>query len=192
MIAYHFLKANMETRSSYETAWTIGEERTIKAKTLKLCVRGYHSSPSLFGALKYAPGPIACLVEVSEPEAKDTDKQVSRIRKLLVAIDVSNELREFACDCAEHALEREREAGREPDARSWKAIEVARAFIRGEAALGDLNVAANAANAAYDAAYATYATNAAYAAYAERQWQRERFDALVLPRLESAIRGDAS
>ena len=190
MIAYHFLKANMETRSSYETAWTIGEERTIKAKTLKLCVRGYHSSPSLFGALKYAPGPIACLVEVSEPEAKDTDKQVSRIRKLLVAIDVSNELREFACDCAEHALEREREAGREPDARSWKASEVARAFIRGEAALGDLNAAYAAANAAYAAANA--AAHAAYAAYAERQWQRERFDALVLPRLESAIRGDAS
>ena len=39
----------------------------------------------------------------------------------------------FACDCAERALSRERDAGREPDPRSWAAVEIARRYARGEA-----------------------------------------------------------
>ena len=57
----------------------------------------------------------------------------------------------FATDCAERALRREREAGREPDARSWRAVAVARAFVRGEAT--DVELAA-ARDAARDAARA--------------------------------------
>ena len=41
-------------------------------------------------------------------------------------------LHEFMCWCAEQALVREREAGREPDPRSWAAIEAKRAWLRGE------------------------------------------------------------
>ena len=41
-------------------------------------------------------------------------------------------LHEFACWCAEQALLREREAGREPDARSWAAVEAKRKWLNGE------------------------------------------------------------
>lgn len=70
-------------------------------------------------------------------------------------------LRLFACDCAERALTRERAAGREPDARSWTAVAVARRHAMGEATDVDLLEA-------YRAAYAAYAdtSTAAAAAYA--------------------------
>jgi hypothetical protein len=57
-------------------------------------------------------------------------------------------LRLFACDCAERALLREREAGREPDQRSWTAIEVARAFAQGNATKEQLYAARAASRAA--------------------------------------------
>jgi hypothetical protein len=37
----------------------------------------------------------------------------------------------FVCDCVEHALVREREAGREPGERSWNAVVVSREFAMG-------------------------------------------------------------
>ena len=58
-------------------------------------------------------------------------------------------LHEFACWCAVQALLREREAGREPDPRSWAAIEVKRQWLRGEATNSEL---AAARAAAWDAA----------------------------------------
>ena len=91
-----------------------------------------------------------------------------------VRLDIP-ELRLFAADCAERALLREREVGREPDARSWKALEVARAFIRGEATREELNAAA--AAAARAAAAAAARANAAYAA--ERDWQTARLRAYL-------------
>ena len=103
----------------------------------------------------------------------------------------SRTLRLFACDCAERALERERKAGREPHADSWKAIEVARRFADGKATTKELEAARSAAyaaayanpayanpayaNPAYAAAYsAAYAAADAAADAAERRWQVER------------------
>jgi len=72
-------------------------------------------------------------------------------------------LRLFACDCAERALTREREAGREPDVRSWEAVQVSRRFANGQATHEELSAARAAAASA--AAYADdAATSAAYAA----------------------------
>ena len=70
----------------------------------------------------------------------------------------------FACDCAERALGRERDAGHELDPRSWAAVEVARRYARGEATDEELA-------AARDSAWAA-ARAAAWAA--ERSWQIER------------------
>ncbi len=44
----------------------------------------------------------------------------------------------FACDCAERALQQERQAGREPDARLWQGLETMRRFLRGEATKEEL------------------------------------------------------
>jgi hypothetical protein len=215
MIAYHFLKADMKTGNGQEKAWTVGEERTHKAKTLVICVRGYHSSPSLWDALEYAPGPMATVVEISEPEGRQDDKYVSRTRKLLCAVNIETELRQFAIDCAERALLREREEGREPDPRSWAALEAAKAFLRGEITPGELAAARDAAkaaakaaayaawaaayaaayaardaarDAAWDAARAAWAAAYAAARAAERAWQRARFEELVTPRIEASMK----
>jgi len=79
-------------------------------------------------------------------------------------------LRLFASDCAEHALRTEREAGREPGARSWAAVEAARAYARGEIGVGKLCAAYAAACAAgwvaVDAACAVARAAAAAAAWA--------------------------
>ena len=60
----------------------------------------------------------------------------------------------FACDCAARALRRERKAGREPDKRSWKAINVARRYAEGKATKAELTVARTAAGDVWDAARA--------------------------------------
>ena len=193
MQAYHFLKEDMRAGSGKEKPWKVGEERTVpKPDRVSLCAYGYHSASSWRDALNYAPGPVACIVEVSDPIARDSTKQVSATRTLLAAKDVSKELRCFACDCAERALKRERKAGREPDERSWKAIIVARRYANGEATLAELNAAAYAAanananavayaaakvanaNAAYAADANAYAAANAYANAAETKWQRKR------------------
>jgi hypothetical protein len=113
-------------------------------------------------------------------------------------------VRHFACDCAERALLRERANGHEPDPRSWRAVEVSRAYACGEASAEDLTAAwdaigdairgATRANAwaaawdtarvaawdaaraaAWDAAWATTRDAARDAAWAvERRWQGDR------------------
>lgn len=78
-------------------------------------------------------------------------------------------LRLFACDCASRSLLRERVAGREPDPRSWAAVDVARRYALGEATAEELSTA-------WDAAWwaAASAASAAADRDAERRWQAER------------------
>ncbi len=57
-------------------------------------------------------------------------------------------LHAFACDCVERVLVRERECGREPDPRSWRAIETKRMWLRGAATDEELAAARDAAEAA--------------------------------------------
>jgi len=91
----------------------------------------------------------------------------------------------FACDCAERALLREREKGREPAPASWAAIEVARRFAAGEAPLDELVAARDAARdaaraAARDAAWDATWDAAWDAAWdAESKWQAQRLSAAV-------------
>ena len=77
-------------------------------------------------------------------------------------------LRLFAARCARRALECERAAGREPDQRSWAAVETVERFARGEATDEELVSAATAARraAATAAARRAAATAAATAAAA--------------------------
>jgi hypothetical protein len=208
MRAYHWLRDDMTSGGGNEPPWTVGETRTIEGD-LALCERGYHWSPTLWDGLCYAPGSMACLVEVSDPVATDDTpnqrKGISRSRTLLAAVNVERELRLFACDCAERVLLHEREQGRKPGQRSWQAIAVSRRFAVGEANAEQLTAARYAAwdaagyaawNAAwyaagYAARYAAWdaARDAAWyaawdaAGYAERAWQRQRFDELVVAKL---------
>jgi len=208
MKAYHFLRADMTAGSGNEPPWTVGEERRVKGK-LQMCANGYHSSPTWRDALRYAPGLIASIVEVPfRGTLKDTDKQVSRRRKLIAARGSNRTVILWAAECAERALLREREAGREPDKRSWKAIQVLRLFLDGKATQEQMSAAyaacaaESATYAAHSAAYAAYAAesaayaaeSAAYAAYAasaadsaEKEWQANRFDEMMTALFEEAV-----
>ena len=103
--AYHFLLNDMRAHSGDEKPWEIGETRTIAdVSRIKLCEYGYHSSPTLWDALQYANGPMACLVDVGESFGSDTDpapKNVHAARTLIKAVNIDRELRLFAADCAE-------------------------------------------------------------------------------------------
>ena len=140
--------------------------------SLILCERGFHASHRVIDALNFAPGPIVCLVTLGGIVLHDTkhdipDKSVAQERTVIWMYDASQILREFACDVAEEALLSERSAGREPESRSFAAIEVMRRFIVGNATETERNTAENdawsVANSAYNAAYSA-ALNAAYSA----------------------------
>jgi hypothetical protein len=73
---------------------------------------------------------------------------MDRLWVLVRVIDDDLMWRLWACDCAERALLRERDAGREPDARSWRAVEVARAYAIGDVTDEELATARDAAGAA--------------------------------------------
>ncbi len=165
ILAYHFLKSDMCSHAGHEPPWKEGETRTLDGEIV-ICVHGYHASRTAWDALQFAPGPVLCLVEV-EPVKEHTDKLVSRSRRLIKAVNVERELREFVADCAERVLHFYEEAY-PGDQRPRAAIATARAYARGEATDGELNAAADAAYAAARAARnaANAADAAADAAYA--------------------------
>jgi hypothetical protein len=72
----------------------------------------------------------------------------------------------LACNFAEDALQAERAAGREPDARSWAAIEAKRRWLRGEVTTAELRAVCRAAMRAARAASEAAATAARAAAWA--------------------------
>ena len=178
MKVYHFLKDDMTSSYGNEPAWKVGEKRTIKGK-INLCSRGYHSSPSWYDALQYAPGSMACIVEVSKPVEQKNDKQVSHSRKLITAKDASRVLRLFACDCAERALK----VAKVTDEHSWNEVKVSRDYANGKATDEELYVvwyaARAAARAARAAARAARAAARAAARDAEIRWQKRRLNKLM-------------
>lgn len=95
-------------------------------------------------------------------------------------------LHEFACDIAEYALKQEREAGREPDERSWEVVRIKRLWIHGEASDEELDAARDAAWAARDAARAA-AWDAAWAAW-DAAWAAawDKFLSMLLAKMDEA------
>ena len=162
LLAYHFLREDMTANFGNEPPWAVGESRSVAGEIIP-CKSGYHGSPTLWDALTYAPGPVACLVELSgdvQPHGDPVDKYAASTRKLLAAVNIETELRLFAADCAEHVLPIY-EAAYPGDGRPRRAIEAARAFARGEidevaldAARAAAQVAARAAQVAARAAWA--------------------------------------
>ena len=177
MRAYHFLKSDMRSGEGEEPPWSVGETRSLPAdRAIVPCDYGYHASPTLWVALTYAPGPIACLVDLDGDVVEHgvpVDKWAARTRTLIAAVNIESELRLFAADCAEHVLwiyERDYPN----DNRPRKAIEAARAFARGEIDAAAWDAARAAARAAaWDAAWAVArdaARDAAWAVARDAAW----------------------
>ena len=113
---------------------------------LVACENGLHGCR--IGDLFEWFGPAIFVMEFEGEVVTSADKALGRKARLVRATAWnSSTARLFAADCAERALKRERKAGREPDARSWEAVRVARAFARGEATSEDLAAAWDAAGA---------------------------------------------
>ena len=170
IIGYHFLREDFSAGSGDEKPWKIGETRTIADRSkIALCKYGYHFSPTLWDALPYAPGPLACKVEVIDVVAEDGDenqrKGVAVSRKLIAAVNIDRELRLFAADCAERALyifERDYPN----DKRPREAIQAARDFANGKIGAAAWDAAQDAAWAAGAAAWAAARAAAGNAARA--------------------------
>ena len=168
MQAYHFLKADMTSSYGTDEPWRVGETRKLTGE-VGLCVRGFHSSPTPFDALGYAQGPILCLVDASRPAETDTDKQVSRRRTLVAAVDVTRQLHEAAIQIALDVLPIYEQRYPE-DERPRKAIETKQLWLDGNASDKELAAAWDAAwDAARGAAWAT-AWDAARAATRAAAW----------------------
>lgn len=131
ILAWHFLKDDRKLRFFPYTEVTPGSIVTATGE-LMMCNNGCHASIEPLDALKYAPGPIVCRVEVFGEILKGSDKLCARHRKVLWMADATNALHEFACCCVEQALFREHKAGRDTDQRSWIMIDVHRRWLRGE------------------------------------------------------------
>ena len=117
-------------------------------------------------ALKYAPGPVICRVELGGRIVHEghyrrpCDKCVASERTVIAMTDATSILHEFACWAAERALNRIDN----PDPRSVEAIQAKRKWMRGEITDAELAAAWAAAwDAAGDAAW-TAAWTAAWAA----------------------------
>ena len=89
-------------------------------------------------------------LDVLEMDIPAEDRLWAVLREEMVPAPI---LHEFACRCAEAALMQERKAGREPDPRSWAAIEAKRKWMRGEIDDNELRAARDTAwDAAQDVA----------------------------------------
>jgi hypothetical protein len=193
MKAYKFLKDDYRSGYGNEPPWKEGETRTV-AGDIVMCERGYHASPSWLDALQYAPGSIACIVDIKKP-VKGDDKWVSNTCTIIKMVDATKVLRTFACDCAERALK----LANVTDKRSWNAIKVSRLYNKGKATKEELDTAWDAALAASDAASdaalaaardaalaasaaalaAARAAARAAASDAERVWQKRHLNKLM-------------
>ncbi len=155
MLAWHFLNDEGTLRRGGLKV-TPGLTLRMRGK-LVMCERGFHASVKSIDALQYAPGSMLCRVKLGGEIIEDTDKVVASERTVLWMADATNTLHEFACWCAENALNLIREKGQELDPRSWGAIEAKRKWLRGEITDEELDAARGAAwdaarGAAWDAA----------------------------------------
>ncbi len=109
------------------------------------CLRGYHGSPTILAALRYANGPILGRCEYRGVVWHDDGRKfAARERRCVARVDASRLLWYFAAHVAEEAMH----AAKWTDPRSWAATRAARDFADGkisDAALAAARAAALAA-----------------------------------------------
>jgi len=188
----------------FTDGWNLRDGQLLKigktykhAGDLKLCYSGYHASPRLIDALKFAPGSVLSVVECGGNLVRDTDKIACTERRVLYAEDVNTSLHAFACEVALHGL-CEFEV---TDDRSYAAIDTKLAWLDGDASDKELAAARDAAGAAaWDAALAAArdaaeaaraAAGAAWAAAGAAAWDAARDAARADVRAAAGAAADA-
>lgn len=166
IMAWHFVGDTLRDGRSVppDGAWLIHDGPVV------LCRSGLHASVDPLDALRYAPGPVLCRVELAGAIVHGDDKLIAARRRILARRDMTDALRLFARQCAADGLH------------LWDAPEVVRAYL----ATGDETIRAAASDAAMAAASAArvaasaarVAAMAAARADIESQ-QRARWQAIV-------------
>lgn len=166
MRAFYFAAPHRRLRYGDNRPIVVGETHTVDCVP-KPCERGLHASIRPLDALRYAPGSVLYLVDLSGTVVAGVDKHVATERTYLAEFDASELLVRFACDCALEVVEQIK-----PYAANYDQIvaflrePTARAAVRAAAYDAAYAAAYTAARAAADAAYAADAAARAYAAYA--------------------------
>ena len=151
LLGWHFLPEDRRLR--YGTRELVEAGRTYTAEgPLALCENGMHASVRAIDALRYALGPVVCRVRLAGEMLKGDDKVVGRSRTVLWMFDASMLLHTFAVQCATDALEAASAQGREPDPRSYAALDVKLRWLHGEATDVELSAAQSAAQSAAESA----------------------------------------
>jgi hypothetical protein len=170
---WHFLTDDRRLQFGDREEVKVGEWLRVEGE-LKMCSWGLHASKRAIDALRYAPGSVACRVELRSDLQHDDDKSVGRERRVMWMLDATNIQHECACRYAEGALA----LIDKPDPRSVAAIQAKRKWLRGEitdAELAAARAASAAAWAASDAAfYAARSASAAARAASDAAWYAAR------------------
>ena len=95
MKAFYFAKTKKQLRYNDNRSIVVGETHTIE-QAPKCCKVGLHASIRLIDALKYAPGPILYLVELSGEIDVANDKIAAQSRTYLKEFDATDVLNKFA------------------------------------------------------------------------------------------------
>ena len=174
--AWHFLRDDGRLGYDDGRKAVVGETLSCDGKP-DLCEHGMHGSARLIDALRYAPGPVLCRVEISGHVIEDDEKLVGRHRKCLWLRNVERELHLFACDVANEALQARIDAGENTDPRSHALIQAKRDWLDGKITDAELDAARAAARGAGWAAardVARVARAAARAAAWDAAWNAAR------------------
>ena len=78
--------------------------RLVHDGPLVICKVGFHASPRIIDALKWAPGNILDGVILSGERIDERDKSVARERTRVWSLDAEALLREFLRDCRAHGV----------------------------------------------------------------------------------------
>ena len=93
--AWHFLPVDRKLRHGDNREPRAGETLTVSPARLRLCEHGLHASKKPLDALYYAPGPIACRVELSGKVLQGTWGLCASERTILWWVDATEVLRKF-------------------------------------------------------------------------------------------------
>jgi hypothetical protein len=85
---------------------TLGDGRPVPADgewlvhdgPVVMCESGLLASVDVWDALQYAPGPVLCRVEMDGVVLEGADKIVASRRRIVERVDLTDDLRGFACD----------------------------------------------------------------------------------------------
>lgn len=103
ILAWHFLRE--DGRLNYPPHTKVKVGGTVHSKgALLMCENGLHASERIIDALQYAPGALACRVELWGNVIHDTDKMVGQHRHCLWMVNANEILWAFARRCVLDAI----------------------------------------------------------------------------------------